>query len=140
MNSFNHYAYGAIGDWMYRQMIGIDTEEDSVGYKKSKIQPHIVGGFTKAEATYLTPYGKLSAGWRVENGKLIIDAEIPANTTATIYIPASSADAVMEGGKNVAAAKDIQMEGVENGYVQMNVGSGKYSFSTDWKKDGMKNE
>jgi alpha-L-rhamnosidase len=140
MNSFNHYAYGAIGDWMYRQMIGMDTDEDGVGYKKIRLQPHIGGGFTHAEATYETPYGKLSSGWRIENGKLIVEAEIPANATATVYIPVSSADAVTEGGKKIAAAKDIHISGVGNGYVRMNVGSGKYSFSTDWKKGTQGNE
>ena len=141
MNSFNHYAYGAIGDWMYRQMVGLDTEEDGVGYKKIKIQPHIGGGFTHAEVTYQTPYGKLSSGWKVENGKLILDAEIPANTTANIYIPASGVDAVMEGGKRVANAKEIWVgNDVEKGFVLLHVGSGKYSFSTYWKRDVEKME
>ncbi|MEO6733831.1 MAG: family 78 glycoside hydrolase catalytic domain [Ferruginibacter sp.] len=133
MNSFNHYAYGAIGDWMYRQMVGLDTEEDGVGYKKINIQPHIGGGFTHAAVTYQTPYGKLSSGWKIENGRLIVDAEIPANTTVTIYIPATNADVVLEGGKKVSSIKGIQIGDVENGYVKMNVGSGRYNFSTDWK-------
>jgi alpha-L-rhamnosidase len=134
MNSFNHYAYGAIGDWMYRQMVGLDTEEDGVGYKKIRIQPHVGGNFTNAEATYQTPYGKLSAGWKIENGKLLLDVEIPANTTATIYVPASSAGVVTESGKPIAAIKELQIKEATDGYIPILIGSGEYSFSTDWKE------
>jgi alpha-L-rhamnosidase len=126
MNSFNHYAYGAIGDWMYRVMVGLD--EDSVGYKKIRIQPHVGGAFTQASVSYLVPYGKLSAEWKKQDGKLTLDVEIPANTTATIYVPAKSVDKVMEGGKALSAQKEIQVVGTEKEYVVLKVGSGKYSF------------
>jgi alpha-L-rhamnosidase len=126
MNSFNHYAYGAIGDWMYRVMVGLD--EDSVGYKKIRIQPHVGGGFTQASASYLVPYGKLSAEWKKENDKLTLNVEIPANTTATVYVPAKSVEKVMEGGSALSAQKDIQVVGTEKEFVVLEVGSGKYSF------------
>ncbi len=58
MNSFNHYSYGAIGDWMYRVMVGLDTYEDGPGYKHIRIMPHPGGGFTKAQASLETNYGK----------------------------------------------------------------------------------
>ena len=134
MNSYNHYAYGAIGDWMYRVMVGLDTEEDGPGYKKIRIMPHIGGGFSFAAANLQTRYGKLSSGWKIDNGKLVIDAEIPANTTATIYIPASNADAISENGKPLNSIKDIQIAGTENNYVLLKVGSGKYQFSTTWNE------
>lgn len=133
MNSFNHYAYGAIGDWMYRVMVGLDTEEGAVGYKKITIKPHIGKGFTQAAASYLTRYGKLSAGWKIDNNKLLLDVEIPANTTATIYIPATDASEVMENGSALTASKDIQVAGKEKEYVVLKVGSGTYQFSTSWK-------
>jgi alpha-L-rhamnosidase len=66
MNSFNHYAYGAIGDWMYRKMVGLDTYEDGVGYKHIKIQPHIGGNFTNASASLITYYGTVSSGWKIQ--------------------------------------------------------------------------
>jgi len=129
MNSFNHYAYGAIGDWMYRKMVGLDTYEDGVGYKHTKIQPHIGGGFTNASASLKTYYGEAGNSWKIENGQLLMDVEIPANTTATVYIPASNADAVKESGKALAAA-NIKVTGTEDGYVVMQLGSGKYAFNT----------
>src|SRR5665213_817354 len=86
MNSFNHYAYGAIGDWMYRKMVGIDTYEDGVGYKHIRINPHIGGDFTYASASLDTYYGKVSNSWKIENGNLSRDVEIPANTKATVFV------------------------------------------------------
>ncbi len=127
MNSFNHYAYGAIGDWMYRVVAGIDT--DGVGYKKIKIKPHTGGNLTNAAADLQTYYGKVSSHWKLENGKLQMDVEIPANTTATIYIPADSADGVMESGKSLSLIKEIAVKGMDNGYVVLKVGSGVYHFS-----------
>jgi alpha-L-rhamnosidase len=130
MNSFNHYAYGAIGDWMYRVMVGLDNEEGSIGYKKIRIRPHIGGKFTNASASYQTPYGKLSSGWKIQDQKLILSAEIPANSTATIYIPVSGDNEVFENGQPLSASKNIQVAGKEKGYVLVKVGSGKYEFST----------
>lgn len=128
MNSFNHYSYGAIGDWMYRSVVGIDTYEDGVGYKHIKIKPHIGDGLTSAGASLQTYYGTLSNAWKKENGAITMDVEIPANTTATIYIPAKSADGVTESGTAISSVKDIQLTGNEKGYVLLNVGSGKYHF------------
>jgi alpha-L-rhamnosidase len=129
MNSFNHYSYGAIGDWMYRKMVGLDTYEDGVGYKHIKIQPHIGGGFSFASANIQTYYGKLSSGWKVGVDTITIDVEIPANTTATIFIPAAKADEVTESGKALSAVSDIKVTGTEGDYVILNVGSGVYHFS-----------
>ncbi len=130
MNSFNHYAYGAIGDWMYRVMVGLDTDKDAVGYRKIRIQPHVGGTFTHASATYETQYGKLSSGWKIQEGKLILHALVPANTTATIYIPAAAATDVLENGLPLSSVKEIQVVGKEKEYVVLKLGSGKYEFST----------
>ncbi len=128
MNSFNHYAYGAIGDWMYRTVAGLDTEEDQPGYKKIKIHPHIGGNLTYADASLNTLYGKLASKWKVENGKLWLDVEIPANTTATVYIPAANAATVTENGVALSNVKDIKIVGSDKEYVQVALGSGVYHF------------
>lgn len=129
MNSFNHYAYGAIGDWLYRVMVGLDTYEDGPGYKHIRIQPHVGGGFSFASATLQTYYGRLSSSWQVEGDNLLMLAEIPANTRATIYIPAKSIESVTEDGKAMSAAPDLRVMGMENGYVRIEVGSGLYHFT-----------
>jgi alpha-L-rhamnosidase len=129
MNSFNHYAYGAIGDWMYRVIAGIDTEESAPGYRRIKIQPHIGGGLTNAAASLQTYYGTVSSGWKKDGNQLIWDVEIPANTTATLYIPAKSAESVKENNAALAAVSGLKVLGSEGDYIKVEVGSGKYGFT-----------
>jgi alpha-L-rhamnosidase len=128
MNSFNHYAYGAIGDWMYRVLAGIDTDVDGPGYKKITIKPHIGGKLTQADATFKTNYGKLSSNWKLEDGKFIINIEIPANTTAEIFLPAKSTDIVTESGIPIAEISNIKKVGYLDGCIVLKIGSGKYNF------------
>lgn len=128
MNSFNHYAYGAIGDWMYRIMAGLDTDENAPGYKALRIKPHTGGGFTHAGATLQTLYGQASSKWQLEGKRFTLEVEIPANTSAVVYVPASLNTTITEGGKPLAEVPEIQISGVEKGYVVLRVGSGKYRF------------
>ena len=128
MNSFNHYAYGAIGDWMYRVMAGLDTYEDGAGYRHSRIMPHPGGGFTYVSATLDTYYGRLSCSWKNEGPELEMDVEIPANTSSTVFIPSDSDAVITEGGLPLEQVKGIEIIGRENGYTVVKAGSGKYSF------------
>ncbi len=128
MNSFNHYAYGAIGDWMYRVVAGLDTDQDGPGYKKIIIKPHIGKGLTKASAILQTYYGVLSSSWTTENGNITLDVEIPANTTATVYIPLTNNASFYESGKMLGDAKEIQRAVAKDGYIIAKIGSGKYHF------------
>jgi len=133
MNSFNHYAYGAIGDWLYRTVAGVDTYEDGVGYKHIRIQPHAGGNFTYANADLQTQYGKVSSHWKIENGNFNLTVEVPANTTATVYVPAVSVNEITESGKPVTSIKEIKVTGTENDSVILQVGSGHYVFSAKMK-------
>ena len=131
MNSYNHYAYGAIGDWMYRVVAGIDTKEDAPGYKGIIIKPTLGGNMTNIEADYNTNYGKVSSHWKIDGGNLLMHVEIPANTTATVYIPAANATGITEKGVALSAAPGVTMANESAvGYVTVNVGSGVYDFST----------
>ncbi len=130
MNSFNHYAYGAIGDWMYRTVAGIDTYEDAPGYRHIQIKPHVGGNLTFAGADFQSCYGKVSSHWKVENGKLTMDVEIPVNTSASIFVPAAAASNILENGKPLPGVSDIKVLGTEGGYIILSTGSGRYRFST----------
>jgi alpha-L-rhamnosidase len=130
MNSYNHYAYGAIGDWMYRVIAGIDTKTDAPGYKGIVIKPTLGAGIQNVSADYETNYGKVSSHWTVDNGSVTLDVEIPANTTATVYIPANTGSTVTESGKPIASEPEIKMAEPITGYIVVNVGSGIYHFST----------
>ncbi len=129
MNSFNHYAYGAIGDWMYRVVAGIDTEEDAPGYKKIIVKPQLGGKLTYANAVLQSNYGRIYSGWKIENGQLVFDVEIPANTTASVYIPAASASTITESGQPLENSTDLKPQQTkEKGYTLVTLGSGKYQF------------
>lgn len=129
MNSFNHYAYGAIGDWMYRKMVGLDTYEDGVGYKHSRIQPHIGGGFTSAKASLDTYFGTLSNEWKITGNTLTMNVQIPVNTHATVFLPFADAASVKVDGQPLQGAAGITLQGEEDASLKLEVGSGTYQFT-----------
>lgn len=129
MNSFNHYAYGAIGDWMYRKMVGLDTYDDEPGYKHIKVMPHIGGNFSFASARLKTYYGVAAASWKLDKNNLSLDVEVPANTHATIFIPAADAASITENNMPISNSKDIKVGGKEEEYIKVDVGSGVYHFT-----------
>ncbi|MEA5257918.1 family 78 glycoside hydrolase catalytic domain [Arcicella aquatica] len=122
MTSFNHYAYGAVGDWMYRNIAGIDTKEfDGAGYKAITIKPQLGGELTYAKGSLKTNHGLVSSAWKIENGKLLWDVEIPANSTATLTFPTKKLTSITEGGTSIKATPSGTLD----------VGSGKYAFVMD---------
>jgi len=126
MNSFNHYAYGAVGDWMYRTITGIN--QTSPGFKTFYIKPEIGGDLTYAKASYNSMYGEINSGWELKDNGLSIHVAIPANTTARVYVPASSETKIKENGMALSNAQGIKVVESKDGYVQLEVGSGNYNF------------
>jgi len=94
--SLNHYAYGAVGDWLYRKVAGIDA--GAPGYKKIFIHPHVGGGLTWVKANYQCPYGKIVSNWQLRGKVLHIEVVIPPNTTATVILPKKGKDEPTEVG------------------------------------------
>jgi alpha-L-rhamnosidase len=97
MNSFNHYAYGAIGFWMYGVVAGIRMDEGHPGYKHILIAPRPGGGLTHARASIDTVYGRVSSDWQIVNGVLKLKVEVPPNTTATVSLPGGKVEEVGSG-------------------------------------------
>lgn len=117
MTSFNHYAYGAIGDWMYRTVGGIDTEEfDGAGYKKIVIKPELGGGLTFAKTSLETLYGKVSTDWRLDSGVFSLTVDIPVNTTASVLLPRVGTGVMTQDGEVITGDRVL-------------IGSGKYVFT-----------
>jgi alpha-L-rhamnosidase len=87
MNSFNHYAYGAIGDWIYNTVVGMEPDEVAPGYKHTILHPRPGGGLTCARAKLETLYGLLISDWKMENGTFEYTVVVPPNTSATVYLP-----------------------------------------------------
>jgi alpha-L-rhamnosidase len=128
MNSFNHYAYGAIGDWLYRVVAGLDIDEQNPGYKHILVRPHPGGGLTYATARHESSYGPAESGWRLADGKITVSVVIPPNTTATVRLPNAKRADVREGGKRLDASEAISNVVQDGDAVVMQVGSGRYLF------------
>ncbi|MCG8308973.1 MAG: glycoside hydrolase family 78 protein [Cytophagales bacterium] len=126
MNSFNHYAYGAVGDWMYRTITGINNT--SPGFKTFYIRPELGGDLTYARASFNSMYGMIKSSWEIKGDKINMSVSVPANTISTVYVPASSEHKVKEGGSSLSDAEGIKILGSDNGYVELEVGSGEYNF------------
>ncbi|HVY74548.1 MAG TPA: alpha-L-rhamnosidase C-terminal domain-containing protein, partial [Puia sp.] len=132
MNSFNHYAYGAIGDFMYRKIAGIDTYDSFPGYKKIRIKPYPGGGFSFVNADLNTYYGGVSSHWKIRGNEFSLDVTIPCNTTAGIYLPAKDPGSITENGSaKVLAAGSVTA--TEDGYQFFEVPSGQYHFTCNLK-------
>lgn len=114
MNSFNHYAYGAIGDWMYKVVAGINPDVTQAGYKHIVVAPRPGGGLTSASASYKTLYGEVKSAWSITGNVIKLDITIPCNTTGTITLP----DAPDGAGAGKRVGKDLQLA----------VGSGVYHY------------
>jgi alpha-L-rhamnosidase len=130
MNSFNHYAYGAIGEWMYRVVGGISIDENSPGYKHILIQPQPGGGLTFARTTIESMYGKVSSEWRIAAGTMTLKVEVPPNTTATVQLPDSTLQGVSESGKPIEVDQDLKGARQMGNAVVLEVGSGSYEFES----------
>ncbi len=128
MNSFNHYAYGAIGDWMYRVMAGLDSDDSRPGYKKVIIAPHPGGKLTQAAAKLETMYGLTASEWQIDNGKFKLRVTIPPNTTALIRLPGAAKAIITEGGRAITGQKDYKNLESKGNDAELKVGSGIYQF------------
>ena len=128
MNSFNHYSYGAIGDWMYRVVAGIDTAADAAGYKHVLIQPRPGGGLTHARAALQSPYGEIVAAWQLTDADFRLQVTVPANTRATVRIPARDLAQVTESGQALGSAPGVISAQVEGDAVVAEIGAGQYDF------------
>ena len=135
MNSFNHYAYGAIGEWLYHIVAGINIDEKDPGYKHILFHPHPGGGLTNAKATIHTMYGSAGAKWEIVNEIFNYEVTVPPNTYATITLPNAMLENIHENGtvlKNVAGIKKAYQDG---NMVTVILGSGKYNFNYQWKAE-----
>ncbi len=123
MNSFNHYAYGAIGEWLYRYVAGMDIDPENPGYKHILLAPHPGGGLTNAGVEFNSIYGKVKSAWKMEGTDLVYEVTVPANTTATVTLPAAKTEQVSINGQPAKA--DLKQAG---NAVTLNIGSGNYQF------------
>ncbi|WP_282846287.1 alpha-L-rhamnosidase [Microbacterium oxydans] len=95
MTSFNHYALGAVADWLHRSVAGLAAAEP--GYRRIRFAPRPGGGLTHASATQRTPYGVTSISWRIDDDRLHVDVVVPVGATAELDLPGASAEEIGHG-------------------------------------------
>lgn len=129
MNSFNHYSFGAVGQWMLAHSLGIQRDEP--GFRTFVLQPEPdpTGVMTRAEGYYDSMYGRISSAWQVDRDTLTYRATVPANTTATLYLPTSSAESVKEDGQDARSAPGVSFVRYAQGKAVYALRSGSYRFS-----------
>lgn len=134
MNSFAHYAFGSVGEWMFRTIAGIDSAEP--GYRKIVIKPEPGNGIDWIKASYRSQQGTIRSAWCKEGGRLFLDITIPANAAAKVYLPRSknvSPENVTESGKPLAGVSEIIIAESGDSGIALELGAGEYRFAMPWK-------
>jgi alpha-L-rhamnosidase len=121
--SNNHFMLGHLMEWFYSGLGGISQQDDGIAFNKIRIYPQVVGDLTRAQTTYDSPYGLISTAWTKAGQDFELSVDIPANTTAMIYLPATGTQKVTE-----TAGAVFKNLGAEMGRTRIAVGSGKYNF------------
>jgi alpha-L-rhamnosidase len=130
MNSFNHYSFGAVGAWMYNHSLGIARDENSPGFKHFVLQPELdaTGQMTFAKGHYDSMYGRIESAWKQGPKSMDYRFVVPANTTATVYIPAKTEKEVTENNRPASKSEGVKFVGMQNGKTVYEVTSGNYHF------------
>jgi alpha-L-rhamnosidase len=128
MNSFNHYAIGAVAEWMYRVILGINNDDDHPGYEHFVLHPIPGGGLTWAKGSYDSIRGRIESSWRTDGRTFTEDVTIPANSSAAIYVPAGGVDEVTESGVPASRSNGVRFVRMEGRDAVFAVQSGKYRF------------
>ena len=135
--SNNHLMLGHLMEWFYTGLAGIDQSPNSIAFKVIVIRPEIVGDLRYVKSSYETFYGTITSEWQKQGNNFSLQVQIPANTTALIYLPASNSDQILESAVALKASKDIRLLRYENGRAVIRAGSGKYSFEVKGKAETM---
>jgi len=128
MNSFNHYALGSIGEWLYRGVAGVDQSADSVAYRRLRVRP-APGALTYASARYESARGTVAAGWRRRGDRLSLRVRVPPGATAEVFVPTTDPGSVRELGAAPEDDGHATLIGTGPGHARYQVASGAYHFT-----------
>jgi alpha-L-rhamnosidase len=132
MNSGNHVMLlGDLITWLFEYLGGIQPDLTHPGFKHIVMNPQLPDGLEYARAEHDSQYGKIVSDWKIDGQRFVWDVTIPANTTATVYIPAASAKDVTESGKPAKKADGVKFLRMDNGRAVFNIGSGSYKFISE---------
>ncbi|MDD4991765.1 MAG: family 78 glycoside hydrolase catalytic domain [Paludibacter sp.] len=131
--SQNHFMSGQINEWFFHDLLGIGVEAEGAGFRKSIIKPMPVGDLKWVKGSYKTISGTIRVEWKRENGTFDLKLSIPANTSATVYVPAKAENSVTENGIRAAKSTGIKFLRMEKDRAIYEVGSGEYNFESKQK-------
>ena len=131
-NSQDHFMLGQVMEWFYRYLAGIDTDPDGPGFKRIFIQPQPVGDLRWVDAAYNSIRGPISVRWERQANRFRLTVEIPANTTATIQVPAHAGAPVTEGGVSAERSPGVTFLRRTDDRAAYSIGSGRYDFESRW--------
>jgi hypothetical protein len=127
--SLNHPALTCVSAWFYQGLAGINSDPAAPGFKRFIIRPQIVGDLTFAKASYQSSHGLIKSEWTRQGAAVDLHLEIPANTTATVFLPVDATQTVLEGGKPVNKSEGVSFAERRDGRAVYVVGSGIYDFA-----------
>jgi len=133
MNSFNHYSFGSVGEWLYRFVAGIQLDPDVPGYKRFVIHPY-PDSLDFARAEFKSIHGTIASGWRRDGSVLSLTVTVPVNTEAMIYVPADKNTKITESGKPAEEADGVKFVNRQGNCAVYSVGSGTYRFASTLSK------
>ncbi len=129
MNSFNHYSYGSVTEWMYSYLLGIACDETAPAFREFTLRPTAGGTLTSVKGSYKSMYGTIRSEWKAEGGVITeYKCTVPANTAATLYLPARSAAAVSESGRPLSESEGLTVVSESDGLIKMTLSCGEYVF------------
>ena len=130
MNSFNHYAFGSVNEWLFGNAAGIKVDE--AGYKKFILQPEIAKeGIGYVKANYHSINGEIISSWKKDGKKIVFQFTVPVNTSANIFIPTTNPATVLENNKSIKNNSSIKIKEFKDGLLNIEIGSGEYNFISE---------
>ena len=130
-SSRNHWPLGSVGEWVWRELAGVNPDDEQPGYKHFVLRPHPCPGLTWVKAEYDSIRGKIVSDWTQEERQFTLRINVPVGTTATVYVPAKDAATVTENGKPAAQAEGVKFVKMEDGRAVFTVESGQYAFQAE---------
>ena len=131
MNSYNHYAYGAVAEWLYRYAAGIDELSEDPGFHRIVLHPQFDATLGEVKATYDSSYGPITSNWKVDGNSIKWDVVIPPNTTSLIYLPGGVTTRILEGGKDIRESAGVSLVLKDSHSAIYEAGAGSYTFTVE---------
>jgi alpha-L-rhamnosidase len=131
MNSYNHYAYGAVAEWLYRYAAGIDESSEDPGFHRIVLHPQFDATLGEVKATYDSSYGPITSSWKVDGNTISWDVVVPPNTTAVLSFPSDATTRILESGKDIRQSSGVSLVLSNDHNAIYETAAGSYSFTIE---------